>query len=62
MGLGDLAGYPGVGLADFDKRPAAGQQVQRPVDEVSGEAVEHHVHALVVGRSGECFDEIERPR
>ena len=41
------------------KQPPAGQQAQRGVDEVSGEAVEHDVHALPVGGLAESVDEIQ---
>ena len=62
MGCGDVAGQADVGLADFDETAPAGQQLQRSIDELSAEAVEHDVHALPIGGVVEGVDEIQRAR
>ena len=62
MGCGDVAGHADVGLADFDETAPAGQQLQRSIDEIPAEAVEHHVHALPVGGAAEGVDESQRAR
>ena len=62
MGRGDVAGRADVGLADFDETAPARQQLQRSVDELSGKAVEHDVHALPVGGLAEGVEEIQRAR
>ena len=62
MGCGDVAGRADVGLADFDETASAGQQLQRRIDELSGKAVEHDVHALPTGGLAEGVEEIQRAR
>ncbi len=51
-----------VGLAHLDEAPAARQQLQRGVDELACEAVEHDVHALAAGRRYELLAEVQRAR
>src|ERR1700746_63912 len=62
MRCGDVAGQPDVGLADFDETAPAGQQLQRSIDEIPAQAVEHDVHALPVGDVAEGVNEIQRAR
>jgi hypothetical protein len=56
--LGDLVRVADVGLAHLEEAPAARQQVQRRVDELPGQRVQHDVDAV----ARERLAELERAR
>ena len=58
----DLLGVADVGLAHLDEAAAAGQQLQRGVDELARQRVEDDVDAFAAGRSQELLLELEVAR
>jgi hypothetical protein len=57
MGRDDRFAVANVGLAHLDEAAAVRQEVQRGIDEVAGERVQHHVNALTRGRGEELLPE-----
>ena len=62
MGGGDGVGVADVGLAHLEEHPAARQQPQRRIDELTGQRVQHHVEPPAAGGDQELLLEVQAAR
>src|ERR1700722_7330695 len=58
----DLLAVTYVGLTHLEETTAAGQQLERAIDELTRERIQHNIHASPTGCSKQLVGEIERPR